>query len=820
MSKARVSVALAASIAALTPLSAERVLAQEAQIGTRTNPALSEVIVTARKRHQSIMNVPVVETVLGRQQLQRFQTQNLKDIATLVPGLEIGDSVLSIGTQVSLRGVGTTTYDPGLDQSVSLNIDGIPFSQGLAYSSASFDMAQVEVLKGPQSLFYGKSSPGGVISILTADPTDKPEVILKGGYEFEARERQGQLIVSGPVTDTLKVRLAAVYDDSDGFFFNNAYAEPGTGAVTPSGRLDPSHGFQVRGTAIWTPTDNFSARLKVNDVYDHFTNAGAEKYLLCPDGTGPVQVAPGFSFPDFIGGANTCGPGRTLSLVDLSPAAYGGLPNGGVPYLENAQTYGSLEMNYKFVPGLTLTSTTGIYDLHSQSLLNASESTYAGTAIAVTNHFDRRDLTEELRLNSDYAGPLNFTLGYFFQNGKFADLVDVRGNSALPLGLPNELTKGQDVVGIRTNSVFGEGRWKILPDLELSAGVRWTDERRSDDATSFTTGEAVAIPLQVPHIQADNFAPEVTLTYRPTDDWTVFGALKKGYKSGSYDVATPPTPHEDNSFGEEEVQGGEIGVKSRLDDRRLLMDLSFYDYYYRGLQVGGVIDAFGLPVIKTVNAGGAQVYGMDYDIAYRPAILEDLGLNAAAEWDHARFTKLDNAQCYGGQTIAEGCDLAYNPNANSVPGPGGQSFPLGGFTNQNLSGTPLVRAPDLTLNFGFDYSWAIQQNMTLVVANENHFSTRYSTDLDFPYYQPAYIKTDLSLSLLGPGGRWQADLIGKNLSNVITTGNCVNSYARGSAILPFQFTGTTISGPGGHDSIGCFEDRGREVWFNVTLRAF
>ena len=140
---------------------------------------LGEVIVTARKRQESILNVPVVVTALPQQTLERFQVQNMKDIATLVPGLTVGESVLSIGTQISIRGVGTSAFDPGIDQSVVLNIDGQQFSQGLAFGSGFFDMGQVEVLKGPQALFFGKSSPGGVISIRTADPTDKVEVVVR-----------------------------------------------------------------------------------------------------------------------------------------------------------------------------------------------------------------------------------------------------------------------------------------------------------------------------------------------------------------------------------------------------------------------------------------------------------------------------------------------------------------------------------------------------------------------------------------------------------------------------------------------------------------
>ena len=130
----------------------------------------------------------MIETALPAVQLQRYQTQDLKDIATLVPGIKLGDSILSIGTQISIRGVGTTTFNPGVDQSVSLNLDGLQITQGMAYSVGVFDMQQVEVLKGPQALFFGKASPAGVVAIRTNDPGDELEVIGKTGYEFEARE--------------------------------------------------------------------------------------------------------------------------------------------------------------------------------------------------------------------------------------------------------------------------------------------------------------------------------------------------------------------------------------------------------------------------------------------------------------------------------------------------------------------------------------------------------------------------------------------------------------------------------------------------------
>lgn len=778
----------------------------EAQVPASSQ--LQEVIVTARKRQESILNVPVIETALPRQQLQRFQTQDLKDIATLVPGLTIGDSVLSIGTQVSLRGVGTSSYDPGIDQSVSLNIDGLQLSQGLAYSSGLFDMAQVEVLEGPQSLFYGKSSPGGVIAIHTADPTDQVEVIGRAGYESEASEKQGDIIVSGPVTDTLRVRLAARYDAQDGFYDNVATGLPALGSRNPAySHITPEHGYMIRATALWIPSSRFSARLKVNEDYDRTYYSGSAQLVNCPDGASPVTLAPGVSIP-FISSRDDCRRDRSLAIVDMDPAAFPGITDNGTPYLETTQTYGTLDLTFQVTPGLTLTSTTGYYLLHSSSLLNTDETGEAAPLLAVTNGFHRREATEEVRLNSDFTGPLNFTAGTFLERGELTDLVDLLGN--IDLGAPALLQKGMQTVDIQSDSAFAQLRWKLLPPLELAAGARYTDEERTDTAVDDTTGVIVPIQLAVPDIRSKTLSPEITLTYRPTADLTLFGALKRGFKSGSFNVATPPTPGENNAFGDEKVEGGEIGLKSRWLHRRLAFNIAAYDYRYGGLQVGAIIPVeSGIPVERTLNAGAARVDGIEADAAYRPALVEGLGLHVSANWNHARFNRLDNVPCYGGQTIAQGCNENYSATANAG---------IGGFTATNESGLPLVRAPTWQINFGFDYQTVVWRGMTLIFASSTQYSSKYLTGLGEVYYQPEFFKTDLSATLQDRRDRWELAVIGKNLNNALTSGNCTNYNAQGGLLPGTEITGTNLRGPAGSDEVGCYMDRGRELWLRVTLK--
>ncbi|HEX7930481.1 MAG TPA: TonB-dependent receptor, partial [Sphingomicrobium sp.] len=598
-----------------------------------------DIIVTARKRQESILKVPVVVTAISNDSLENVQVTQVTDLPRLVPGLVIAGNLLSIGPQVTIRGVGTSSFDPGVDQSISLNIDGLSLGQGLAFGSGMFDVGQVEVLKGPQALFYGKSSPGGVISLRTADPTDDVEVIGRASYEFEAREWRGEFIASGPLSDTFKARLATTYSEGDGYFRNKAVAVPLTGAMTPSEeRVPQPRNFIIRGTLLWNPTNDFSARFKINHSYDKMTNAELKQLASCPDGAGQsFSPVPGL-FPNipFIGG-DDCKYDRNANQVYMNPASFPGLPNGGVPYLENKQDFGTLELNYDVTPQIALTSTTAYYKLVSSSAVNPTLTTAAGPSFAVTNNFKRREFTEELRLESDFSGPLNFTLGGFYEDGMMYDRVRFIQNRAYTIGAPLGFLPPNTIeldaattVDIKTYSLFGQLRYKLTDQLELAGGVRWNDETRTERVNyAFPAIGDITALLPEPRVHSSNFSPEATLTYTPNDNLTIFGSYKKGYKSGSFKVAVPAAPGEDNAFDDEQVQGYEIGLKSRLIDRSLLFNVAWYDYTYKGLQVGGIADAVGgVPIITTVNAGKARTYGVDVDLSFRPASIEGLSLNA------------------------------------------------------------------------------------------------------------------------------------------------------------------------------------------------
>ncbi|RJF91600.1 TonB-dependent receptor domain-containing protein [Sphingomonas cavernae] len=243
----------------------------------------------------------------------------------------------------------------------------------------------------------------------------------------------------------------------------------------------------------------------------------------------------------------------------------------------------------------------------------------------------------------------------------------------------------------------------------------------------------------MPEIASDTFSPEVTVTYTPTDDLTLFASYKKGYKSGSFttgQLPPPPRPGElpNNSFGDEQIEGGEAGVKTRLFDRQVTVDLAGYYYDVTGLQVGAnEADGPGdLPVTRTVNAGAGRIYGADFEISWWPRDIDGLNLHAAVAWNKSKFTELDTVPCYGGQTIALGCTESPNPVT-------------GFFTAQNLNGIPFLRAPEWQATFGAVYEMPLPGGWSLTLSNDNHYSSRYLTALGrrADFIQDDYLQVDL-----------------------------------------------------------------------------
>ncbi|MDE2410256.1 MAG: TonB-dependent receptor [Sphingomonadales bacterium] len=762
-----------------------------------------DIVVTARKRAESILKVPIVMTALTDQQLQAYATHNLYTVAARVPGLLIGTSLAANGIQASIRGVGTVTNNATIDNSISLNVDGLQLSQGLAYGIGMFDVGQVEVLKGPQALFYGKNSPAGVISLRSADPTDKFELIARAGYEFEAKEKVGELIISGPVSDALKLRLATRYSDQEGFFRNDAQVIPGLGSIDPTDRrVTPTKDLILRGTALFAPGGGYTARLKTSYEYTNIQGTWPGNEIgYCPEGTGgvaPLNIA-------FIGG-DDCKVNRSIRVAWPDPTVFTGLSNGGKPYNKQKQLLASFEQNIQLGNSLKLTTLTGYYWLDQRYLFLATV-TGGAEGLVSDSGFKSHQFTQEVRLASDFGGPINFTLGSFYQKADQKAQILLRGNTVLRL--PSVLTSVAHDINIESYSVFGQLVWKLAPDVELSPGGRWTHEARTHRQFNYNAanGPIGQSTLLDPQIASDNFSPEVTLTFTPNNDLTLFASYKTGFKSGSFNGVIFLSPTTPGSFGDEKVKGGEVGLKTRLLDRQLSINAAAYYYRYSNLQVGANEVTGTALILRTLNAAAANIYGVDFDASFAPSAVPGLRLSAAVNYNHARYASFPNAPCGNGQTIALGCNQLVNP-AN------------GRFTSQDLQGHVLVRAPEWMGSVGIDYDLPMANGMKLSWGGLASFSSKYSVNLiDQPgFYQSAYFKLGANVTLHGREDRWELALIGNNLNNRITSANCFNSNSQNGVFFGGQIAGAAAGGPAGLDEAACVAERGREVWIRATVK--
>jgi outer membrane receptor protein involved in Fe transport len=440
---------------------------------------LGIVTVTARRKEESLQEAPVAITALTGKALDDYAINDFMDLSTQVPTMVAGRAASGSSASIFLRGVGSTALSAGFDQSVSFNIDGLPMSRGREISMPQYDIERVEVLKGPQALFYGKNTTGGLVSVVTKDPTDAYEVSGKAGYGFEAKEKYLEGVISGPLFDTLKGRFAFRMSDSEGAFENSAadvYLDP---LGMERRRLSENRGFgetaSGRLTLVYEPTDIFGLEFKL----------GASKQ---EDG-GPTDVL-----------ERICGAGRT------TPATANGVPpspnadcriNGvsdssSIPrevaganyrYARNGDMYADFSSIYSVLTGklnldgLDVESITSYYSFLQKDLNNVAGEHYPAN---FSQKADYEQVSQELRFSTKSDGPFNSTFGLFYSDSEFIFNTD-----AYIFIVPVDPVRGTHVTFKRDNgfegtalSAFYEGTYAFTDQWELSAGARWSREER------------------------------------------------------------------------------------------------------------------------------------------------------------------------------------------------------------------------------------------------------------------------------------------------------------------------------------------------------
>ncbi len=762
----------------------------------------NEIIVSARRRDERLMDAPVAITAFSGEALASNAATKFTDIATLVPGMVAGRAASGSSASVFLRGVGSTALSAGFDQSVSFLIDGIPLTRGREISLAQYDVSSLQVLKGPQALFFGKNTTGGLIYVTTNNPTNQFEAVLKTGYGFNAREVYGEGYISGPLSDSLRARIAVRASTSKGAFVNTADPVSTNISGFKQYRRDDRRGgsqtISGRLTLEYDASQNLSFNLKAGytDLQDNSPTDMLEN--LCGSGRTVPRPTAGVA-PSPVTDCQIDGRAAVVSVpVEIAQAGY--------PFAGNGDLYAHLKsgfavLNTKLDGGMIdMNSITSYYRFKQTDLNNVSGQTYPNTFSQLA---DYSQFAQELRFQSKFDGNVQAQVGAFYAKSKFTF-----NSAAWIFNVPYDPVSKTYVTFIRNSSFdadslsfFGELTVNLSEQLELSGGARYSYESRDSEQHSGAPNAAFANVFPDGVVITDryrqgNLSPQATLRYKPSEDLTLYASYKQGFKAGGYNLSqslTRAASRAAGAFKAESARGGELGLRSKLLDGALAFNATAFYYKYTDLQV----QTFDPVTIGQIvgNAGTLVTKGLEADFSWN--LGGGLSLNGAATYADVRYHDYIGS-CFGGQTVAEGCNL--NPNAS------------GAFNGQNYEGRTPPKAPRFAGQFGAEYATPVGGDWELKLASSVNYTSSYNfTDTLRPDgVQKAFAKLNASLQVTSPDERLRFSLIGRNLTNklVVTAANDIPS------------TGGTGTGTanGIRSDMSAFVDNPREIYIEVGIK--
>ena len=761
------STLLVAAMLAQAPAHAQTTAVPQAAADARTSDE-NEILVTARRRAERLQDVPVAAAAVNAAQIRQYDMTTIANIRIVAPQVTFERGFTGSGASIALRGVSSSNLDSGIEQSVLLDVDGLPTSRGRLLNDALFDIAEITVLKGPQSLFFGKNTPAGVVSLKSAGPTETFQGFVRTGYEFKNDQASVEAAISGPVTEALGYRIAIYGSDSKGYIRNQSpgIADPfrTTPALLAGGNFVPASYKRLgaekkiagRLTLAYDGGNGFDATFKL--LGSRYTGQGLQSFsevMGCPPGrTQPASSGRTDPYGD-------CKLNDRSSQGHLPPAVVAAWPeirgwNTGGPSARNISVVPTLTMNLKTGP-VTLTSVTGLYHYDFRSAGNADATAYS--FFWSYNKEKNTSFIQELRAVTDFDGPLNFSGGGYYENN---DRTYYVGGFLGPIAADPRNGKLHSHDNEQKNkshafSVFGQVSYKFLENFELAGGSRYTRERKKVDlVNNFVNQNQLGLKAEGLHVTGaktqTNTSPEATLTWRPSSTLMVYGAYKTGYLSGGF--SNPGTLSAGNNiinlnFGAEKAKGYEVGTKFQLFDRTLSGTLTAYHYTYKGLQLTALNAATA--VFTTQNAASTVTKGIELEGSYRTP-MDGLTLRGSVSYNRAQFKDFAGAQCYAGQTAAQGC--------NFVPGSTTARV-------QDLTGRDVYRAPRWTITGGAVYDVALPNDYKLTFNADYRWTSSYYASLqENPAgRQKRYMVINGGVRISPEASGWSLAVIGRNLTN-------------------------------------------------------
>jgi len=709
---------------------------------------IPDIVVVAQKLQENLQRVPIAVTAISSATLDQLHATNIANLNHVLPNVQI-DNFASTPNAAAfyIRGIGINDADPYTGNTVSIVVDGVPnyFSDGALVEL--YDIQRIEVLRGPQGTLFGANATGGVINILSEQPTKEfggNAEVTNGNYN----RADISATVNIPINDVLAIRLSVLHTQRDGFFTNIVTGDSEGGRNVSLYRLSTK----------FSPTDNFDATLI--GEYNFARNQPVAQVSGAVPGevryVAPGTIVPGALLPQY---PSPCVP---AGQPCHAPNAYYAAQDALVHNQSDLDTERvTLTMNLRNTALGDLTSITGF----KRFLINefADEN---GTGL-LGNGYDRHSngwqASEELRSLINWNAAMKSTLGAFYMTTQYDQFQNNLSQTSRP-GFRQVTTQDQVNDSI---SAFAQNYFNITDNLRLQGGVRYTHESTSLGVGVFNYINPSGVPAFTGGVPSpgsfgtggarawNNLGWKLGLDYQVLEHAMLYGSYAHGFKSGGF-VGRITTPQAIGPFSPEKVDTYEIGAKTDFLDRRLRVDVAGFFTNYHDMQlpeIAYIPNAQGviLQANTIQNVPKAIIKGVELETTARPIDALTLTLTAASL--NATYRDF----CYR--------DTAYHP-ASGMSDPGCPTTLQGTPTLlRNMKGYALQNSPRWNGTAGAAYEFAVAGGKLTAHALYEYTGKKYLSAIDdsprATIQSTGY--TDVSLDWTAPNERWSLGLFANNV---------------------------------------------------------
>lgn len=774
---------------------------------------LEEVIVTAQHRSESLSDVPVSVSAVSGDKLFEAGIDKMEDLTAYVPNLKMSEG--GVGTLIFIRGIGSGE-NQGFEQSVGTYVDGVYYGRAQLARAPFLDLAQVEVLRGPQNILYGKNSIGGAISIRTANPTQEREGMVSLAMDPEYNSYTTDLVLSGPVTDTFAMRLALRGRETDGYMFNQITEEP-----------EPQREeFTARLKGVWDIADNASLTLKLE--HGKFDVVGRQ-FEVVSDEPSPSDIFlfSGRTYGEIVSDTNfglPIGNSTYGVILDEHPA----VRDSKADYRTARQEDYSNNKTYNFTSQLDWDGDDGstynlIFAHMAYEYDELCDCDYTGADLLQAEFEETYEQTSlEFRWLSSQMGDWEYIGGAYLQYSSVdfndrvivssdlapqlinaADILEFGGRGDIDPSLnlldPRELLgigdAGNELVGFSAPrtflsdstiaSAFLQASWDFTENMRAIFGGRYTWENKTGDRVfDFIGADGKVKPIgEIDSIAAisfagerhdlkgerteQQFAPALKLQYYPTEEIMLYASWSRGFKSGGFDARSNSSPDPSLTPLNPNVIGcTDGGALDGCNQQSLVGSFEYEPEIADSFELGG--KAGFLDGVAELNFALFYTDFRDLQVSIFDGTLGFNVGNAASAVSYGleldgRIALSESWLLAGGVSFM---DLEYEDHKSGTCIQGQEP---------DVPGTPTCDYSGKTGQFVSDYSgnlvlahesplgsdWLLRGNIDAI------FSGTYnpSPNLDPRVEQDAYVTYNARLSVSNIDGDWDIALVGKNLTD-------------------------------------------------------